>query len=477
MPENKVDQISFAYSEMRPRWELINGLLGGTEQIRKEPELFILQHQKEKQADYIRRVNNTTLLPVFEETVDTMTARVFRKPISFQEGFNEALTQWNDDIDRCGSPIQIFAQKVFKEALSKGFAFVMVDYPRMEGPATIQDEIEKDIRPYFVHIKPEQVIAAHNNKQGELAHIRIKAMKTVLDGFSEKVVDTITVLEKRQDGVYYDLWVLDPQIKEYELQDSHKISLDFIPIVTFYTAKNDDYACKPPLLELAYKNIEHLNSASDQSNILTTSRFPMISVSGINQEQYKKLEIGPNRFLASSDPQSRFEFIETTGAAIEAGRQHNLDLKEEMARMGSELLVAKQGVKTATQSLIDTSEATSELKAMAIIFADTLTLAYTYMGAWLSPEQETNGKVILDTEFTVASNSDVDIKALLDARANGDISRMAFLTALKRRDVLHQDYDAEEDMELIREETIGTIETAQVQIESEQQEEAQEPEQ
>ena len=59
-----------------------------------------------------------------------------------------------------GSDLNTFYRHVFEDALVCGLTYVYVDYPNSVEDITLQEEKDRNLRPYAVHIKAEQLIKA-----------------------------------------------------------------------------------------------------------------------------------------------------------------------------------------------------------------------------------------------------------------------------------------------------------------------------
>jgi hypothetical protein len=199
---------------------------------------------------------------------------------------------------------------------------------------------------------------------------------------------------------------------------------------------------KPPLLDLADLNIRHFQSTADQQSILTVTRFPILAGSGVTPDE-AKLAIGPKTYLITSDPQGRFYYVEHTGKAIEAGRQELLDLEERMANYSAEFLKKRVGRTTATAKAIDTAESFSVLQDITYRFEDAVAQVLYYMAKWIGKED--GGIIELNKDFGPDVSDKQDLDAILEARKNGDLSRESFLNQLKRRGILEQDFNLEEN--------------------------------
>jgi hypothetical protein len=221
-----------------------------------------------------------------------------------------------------------------------------------------------------------------------------------------------------------------------------KIDIDEIPFVTFYADREDLMFGKPPLEDLADVNIEHWQSSSDQRNILTVARFPMLALSG-GDEQDSTVEIGPRRMLYSPDSQAKFYYVEHTGAAIEAGRKDLMDLEEKMSHYGAQFTRRRPSIESATARVLNDAESTSALEDAAVRFNDALENVIRLLGMWMDVEPE--GTVKINTDLDSDNSSPTVQQSLQQARAGKDLSRENYLKALKRHDVLENDFDIKEN--------------------------------
>ncbi|RYZ46973.1 MAG: DUF4055 domain-containing protein, partial [Myxococcaceae bacterium] len=377
---------SSAYRDMQPSWSLVLALLGGTASMRAAGRAHLPKYHAESDDAYRERLGRAVLLNVFGKTLRNLAARPFAKPVRLGEAAPEELRVLADDVDKQGSDLTAWARGVFRDGLGKGLAHVLVDYPAVdpERVRTLEDEQRAGVRPYFVHVPAESLIAAYAEVVDgveTLTHVRIREEEVRRAGFDEVKVERVRVLERDSWAVYERSGT-----SEWKVVASGRSTLGFIPLVTWYAGERTALcAAKPPLMDLADKNVEHWQSASDQRNVLTVARFPMLAASGLEAPSRggdseagasSPVTIGPHALLTTSSPQGKFYYVEHTGAAIKAGRQDLEDLKEEMAMLGVELLVRKSGSTTATEKSINTAQSHSELQAMAESFGDALELAF-----------------------------------------------------------------------------------------------------
>ena len=447
-----VETPSMAHSHMSTQWAKVNALLGGTDAMRAAGEHFLPKHAEETQNNWSNRLHRSVLTNLYRRTVRSLSGRPFTEKIRLLN-MPPAMVTLAKDVDKQGNNIDVFSRKVFEEGLSHGFSGIFVDFPpqpelNMDGsPRTLADLMREGVSPYFVHIRPENIIAGFAeiiNGVEMLTHVRIRENAVEREGFGEVVKERIRVLEPGR----WELWEKVKQSnkkEEWKIVNQGETGLAFIPMVIFYTDREGLLVSNPPLMDIADLNIAHWQSASDQRHILTVARFPIFASSGL--VDLGTTLIGPNEHLNTPDTQGRFYYVEHSGNAIEAGRKDMEDLKEEMVTLAMEPLLRKAGNVTATQRAIDAAEGHSELQNLAMKFGEVLTMAFTMAAMWAGVEDQITeeSEVQLYTEFGPTQQESTDISQLIEMRKTGDISRETFYEELKRRNFVDINFDIKKE--------------------------------
>lgn len=453
MAEDKgVASKSGAYSKMAPMWSMINTLLGGTGDMRAAGKAYLPQYPGETDENYKTRRARAVLYNAYAETSKKMTNKPFSKPLVTKD-VSPDIDKFLDDVDLQGNDLHRFTHNVFGDALDHGFTAVLVDYPTVNPNAVVTkaDENELNARPYFVHIKAENIIAAYSEVIGGievLTHVRIQEAAVVRDGFDERVEETIRVLEPGNVTVWRkgkDKWIQGP---------TELTQLKYIPMVIYYTDREGLCLARPPLLDLAFKNIEHWQGASDQNNCLTVARFPILAASGVSMEEGKKV-IGPRTLLRCTDSGGKFYYVEHSGAALNAGKADLDNIKDEMAMMGIQLLrKATGGQETATKTQHDGDSQMSDLQAMIIGLEDAMECALEMMLDWvkMGASEDEAGVVEIFKDFAIGIDGVKDLDFLFKMRNAREISHEAFIAEIQRRGVLSDSYDLEDDQEIMDQE-------------------------
>ena len=457
MTESSPANRSANYATMAPRWSLLNAVIGGTETMRAAAQSLLPIYEAETEKSYKARLNGAVLANYLELTLNSLSGKPFSEPMKLVD-VPKALAPVLDDVDLCGNSLEVFARSFFREGLLKGFSIVMVDSPRAgatDGPRTIADDREQNLRPYAVKIAPENVIALYSDMVGGvemIIHMRVVEYVREIVGFDEVTIKQIRVLTPGNVAIYRE----DKQDSDkWVLVDSWETGLAYVPVVVYYTTRDGAGLCKPPLLDLAYLNVAHWQSTSDQRRVLSISRFPILAATGVDSDNVLKL--APNSVLYTSE-NGKYYYVEHSGAAIESGRLDLKDLEESMAAYGASFLTKKSGTQTATARALDSSESSCDLSAMTIAFEDALAQMLYMFADWYRMSGFA-GRVELVKNYTITESDRATITALKDMRSSRDISRKAYVAEMKAMGVLSEEYDEEADAEELRVEAmeIGAV--------------------
>lgn len=447
---------SSAYDAMAGVWAMIDTVLGGTRSMREAGRTYLPQHEEESDANYAERLQSNVLFNVLEITLDNFVGRPFSDPVALNDDVPEPIRTHVEDIDLQGNDLTTFCRKWFREGLAKGFAHVLVDMPALTPEErenrTLEDDRKEGRRPYWMFIRPENVIFATSHivstpygQREYLDHVRIKECVTERMGFAEVEHEQIRVLEPGTWAVYRKV-ITKRRKPEWRIVDSGATGLDFVPMVTFYSTDRERLMqAKPPLEDLAHLNVRWWQSNADQINVLTVARFPMLAVAGATDASGTQMRIGPRQLLGTKDANGRFYYVEHTGKSINAGRQDLLDLEEQMANYGSIFMKRRPGNQVATARALDSAESTSPLEDMTVRFIDSVNIALDFTASWL--DLEMGGTVKIATDFGPEEETKADLDFLMKARTARDISREALLDEAKRRGIIADDFDSVADLE------------------------------
>lgn len=440
-------QLSPAVLSMQEDWDLARVLMGGTKAMRSAGKSYLPQWPNEAPESYQTRLNTSVLFPAFSRTVSTLTGKPFSKPMTVGDDVPPQIEEWLDDVDLEGRNLDTFAACLMENALSHGLCGILVDHPvKPESVKTVADEVAANLRPYFVHIKPEQMlgwIAAREGGNWVIRQLRIMECVEEPDGqFGTTEVKQIRVLEP---GTWATYRKDSKDAERWALYEQGVTSLSFVPFVPVYGDRMGFMRGRSPLIEVAHMNVEHWQSASDQRTILHVARVPILTIIGIDDDKFS-LTLGASaavKLPAGGD----MKYVEHSGAAITAGQADLDKLEERMRQAGAELLVIKPGVVTATQVATENAVGMCALQRIASGLEDALDLALEYMAAWAGLPD--GGHVSIFSEYASATLSDASAQLIVTAQQAGLISKQTAIDELKRRGTLSAEVDSVEESDKI----------------------------
>ena len=458
-----------AYAEMAKDWALPDALNGGTPAMRAANKTFLSQEPRESGAAYNIRLNRSFLFSGYSSTVKMLSAKPFQKEITLSSDVSPQLTAIIDDIDLGGCNVSKFASNVFKDAMNHGLSHILIDMPARD----VNEHVDKasqaalNIRPYFVHVTAESLINWTSERRNGVQVLTSATIATKTwrnKGNTQEQVFVYTVIYETQIDVYEAM----KQSETPKLVKSTANTLGVVPLVTHYANRTGFMTGKPPLTDLAYTNLAHWQSGSDQRNILRVARVPFLLATGFDSEQATDgdgidiagtselesvLTVSPNSMAASTNEKANLRFVEHGGSGIEAGERDLAMLKEEMAIQGATFILPKKGNTTATEYKGNSGSIQSELQAIVVCFQDTLNTAMVFVHKWLGIE-EPDYKLEVHKDFNASLEDKSSVDLLLKARQAGQITQKTFLTELKRRNILADSFDLEAELDESKEDDL-----------------------
>ena len=271
---------------MRERWELIDTLMDGQPGMLKAGRRWLPQGSLEHPKDYERRLHLSVLNPGFSQTVKTFVGKPFSSPIVLSDDMPDSIKSWCEDIDCCGNNLDVFARNVFRDAIVHGISYIMVDYPKADNIQTRADELNQGVRPYWVHIKAQQMLGWQSEKvsnRERLTRVRILEQVTLpSDGWDDdNAVQQVRVLYPDRYELYRE------HDDQWSLFETGINTLGEIPIVPVYANQIGFMQGSPPLEDLAFINLAHWRSTSEQNNIEHIVRVPFLFGKGFEPSVFR----------------------------------------------------------------------------------------------------------------------------------------------------------------------------------------------
>lgn len=460
MSEDNVALPCLAYQEMAKKWELITDLLGGTLAMREAKTKWLPKEQAESDGNYKIRLGRSVLFEALKNAIDRIVSRPFSKPITVGE-LPENYEWIVSDADGCGMGISQLARKVFQDLVTYGKAHLLVDFTAIPensealsgggAPATIADEQARGARATIAHVAVPSLIGWEFDgpRSEQLAEIRLKSSqveKKPGSQYEQTMVERVRVI--RRDS--FQIWKLEDNgdhADEWKLESEGLMSLGEVPLVTIYANKTGQLSANPPLEGLAWLNLAHWQSDSDQKNILRASRFATLFGRGFDKDTVESgLTVGPFNSVLTDSEVADLKYVEHSGAAIAAGREDLKDIEARMEILGAQPFVERSAQSTATGKEIDSQAGQSAIQDWVRSLESGLLSAIEFVGKW-SKADLSGVKIDVFNDFSAPTKMNLDF--LLKATQGGQMSLETFIRELKRRGQLPEDVDPGEEAERI----------------------------
>lgn len=478
-------QTSSDYQEQIDFWCMVSAILGGEHAIKLGTTSYLPKFSNERLGVYQYRLANAPFTNVYADISKNLSSKPFSKELAMKEETPDQYLKLAENIDGQGNNLHVFAATAFKGAVDKGVHWILVDFNK-PSPAngrkvlSIADVKAQKLRPYWVHVAAEQMLAVYSDFVDGVEvihHARIRETSTEVNGFSETHVTRIRVLNRERQideagkttgyrPATWEIWenVTAGTVSVWNRTDGGDLSIGEIPLVpVILTARRGGSWCvAPPLKDLAYAQISAYRQEANLAWVDVMTTFPMVCVSGMetkNQDGSSvELTVGPNTVWiipqngAGTGPAGTVSVVETSGAAS-AQLQARLELAwKKMADLGMQPMTEANLTVVTTANV--SKKASSSVQAWAFLFKDSLELAWKYTAMWLG-DAGFEPEVIIHTDFAVDIQGAQELDALLKAEAQGIYSKQTVREQFRRRDVVVNDIDDAEEEQRLAEEQQG----------------------
>lgn len=445
-----VDTQSVAYDEMAQdgSWRLIDHLLGGTSAMRAAREEYLPKEPRENIRAYDVRLNRSFLFNAFKDTIKRLTSKPFASPVSLkgEETLDDRLQGIKDNTDRRGTSLTELAKKSLREGITWGLCHILVDFPIVLDPESVTRNTED--RPNFVFVSPRNLIGWKVDGSGELSEIRIQEFRTEPVGsYGDQKVKYIRVYRKAD----WELHRESPSEQgDFIMVGAGGHTFGKVPLFTFYADQTGQLTGMPPLLDLAWENLQHWQSNSDQRNILRFARFGILFGRGFEDRELKQLKaVGPTNYVAATNPEASLEVVEHTGKAIGAGQEDLDRIEQRMTVLGLRPVVGRSGNVTATGKVIDEANTLADVQAWVGGIETLLFQCYEAAASWFRISLPSDFSVNIADEFTLSPADKEEVNVILKAAIANKISNELLIQEMIRRGILADTVDVGEELERI----------------------------
>ena len=466
--EVKVDEMCPAFDAMSKAWCLIDDLLGGTYAMRDAGKKWLPKEPKEAPETYALRLERAILFSGYEDGVERVVSKPFSNPVTVknEEKLPEKAALLLDNADLTGRDLTQFLKDVFADAVNHGLSHVFVDFDA-EGAGDAGEEKDKNLHPYFTHVKANQLFSWRSkrvNGRFELMQIRIKEFRTETVGnYGEISVPHVRVVNApdfvQANGQLVRIpgsWELhrrDPESGKFMIVNEGNYTFDRIPLATYYTERTGFMTARPPMEKLAWANLAHWQSYADQRHLLRFVRYAILFMSGVTDEDMdQKVTVGPSALFRSTAENAKMSFVENTGKGAEIGRIDLQDIEDWMEVLGMRPFQERSSKATATGKAIAEEGMNADIKLWIRgleTFGDEI---FAMAAAWNKDVIPEDVSVDVFDDFAVGLHASEDVKAITLLRDKRMITNKLALEELKRRGLLGEDVNPENETQAVLDE-------------------------
>jgi hypothetical protein len=455
---------SLDYMSMQPYWAKVSSILGGVSAMRAQKQ-FLPKFPNESKADYEFRRENAKFTNVWRDIVENLAAKPFAEELSIDASAPEELQDLMDDVNGQGDHFHVFGAQTFFYGLAYGLHWVFIDVPkRPEGVVSIADEKRAGIKPYWISLKAEDVLAVETQKIGSknvITHCRFRANAVERDGFKENVVERIREYNREENGsVKYQVWQKNKE--KWELtEDKGSLSINEIPLVPFISGRNQgsSLVVDPMLSDAADLQIELYQQESGLKYAKESTAFPMLAGNGVtpptgDDGKPQTVPVGPKTVLyAPSNAEGEhgeWKFIEPDATALKFLAEDIKETITQLRELGRQPLTSQTGNLTTVTTAFAAQKGNSAILAASILFKDAMESCLRITTKWMGQEQQINVNIYSDFDLDIGD--DQGPQTLNTARAAGDLSQETYWAELKRRRILGPNFDPDDEKQALAEE-------------------------
>lgn len=506
MNPNTVGQWHSSRKAMEIDRIVTRALRGGTTAMRSMgTALTPMDHRERRQPkEYQARLLRTFLFPAYDDAVSGIVDKPFQKAITLKDAelLTENLRKLETDCDREGTTLTQLGRMLMDSLADTGIACLLVDKPSAmaveyddkgqpisQRTMTLLEEEQNDVRPYFVFIHPDNIInwSWRRDASGKriLAGIAIYHEDHEVDPVTmvEQTVQTVLVWTETQ----FEMWerampssiagltqTIDSQADllitakqsatatsatdrdPYVLKQQGVNPLGYVPFVFRNVSKrgNDPLVARPPLIDMAWKNVDDWLITSALSSNLHWHSYPALSISGASADLAdgsQEIVYGAGATIISRDPQMQVGFVETSGAAAQKLMERLRDIRTEEQSLGlAPFLEQVTAGSTATAVDAAGARAQSRVQSWTEELEWLLYQAYEVAMDWDSPgldgELPESFDIDIFRDFGIPTRAQTDLATLSAARTAKQITQATYLRELQKRGTLGDEVDIETEV-------------------------------
>jgi hypothetical protein len=268
------------YKQYKPLWDFyLSAYEGGTD-FTTGDNLF--RHVRENEQDYQDRVQRLHNINYCEPLVDFFTNFIFSESIDRSGGSDSPFyTDFISNVNKRGDSIDDFMRQVSDDMQIFGMSYIQTDAPQLptnDAVITKQTEKEQGIRPYWVLIKPQEILDWVTDEFGNFIYVkRVQIVTEMVGRYSHTIEKYTEFYNDRIEVSRVD--ITDPQkvvLLGSELFDNPLKTIP-IEVARYKRSKKYDHIGLSFLKDFAFNNREIMNLTSLLQEFLYRQAFNILA--------------------------------------------------------------------------------------------------------------------------------------------------------------------------------------------------------
>ena len=425
-----------------PYWALLNYVNKGWIGIDDNIKSVIKTEDSESEASYAYRADKVTHFNNFTPILTGISGLVFSKPITLEA--NSKIEALRNNFDNKNNSMDSFIGTMFDKALIKGLAFCLVDMKRTEPLKNKAEQIKQNVRPYAVHIEPENVTAWRFDDDG-LEMVKLREIIQIKD--PDNIYATLDIIQYRV--LYRGRWELWQEIEDKDtLIDEGITKLREIPFYCLNLQKTNVFEADFPFFDLAKLNIRHTQIFTDIGHSLHLANVPMLKFIGIDKEELEDFVIGANKAFITNNTDAKLDFLTLDTNAVTNSDAIMLKLEKQMLSIGLNVLSedSRSSNITAKEAGIDARQKQSRINRWILEIEKTFNNILAGFGAYYGVE---GGTIKIDADIASAPLDAQEVQAYTNLALNQGMSMETLFKMMKARKNIVTDNTWEDEKKLI----------------------------
>lgn len=451
-------------------WDKTDDIIAGLDAMVASGQKWMPKFDGESDSDYRNRLKCAKMTNVYSDAIEGLAAKPFEQEVSLGNDDNtpapEQMDEFIEDVDGSGNNLTMFASEMFFNGINSAIHWVLIDHPPSDpNVRTLADAKASGARPYWTHILGRNVLEATSKMiKGSETLLRVRI-------YEPGKPDHVRVFIRDDNGtIRFELYEkrndwrdADGGRTQFWLVDEGTFSIDQIPMVPFITGRRDgrSFKIKPPMKAAAELQINLYQNESALEWNKRISAYSMLSGQGVkpdvdSQGQPKKLTIGPNKVLYAppngQGNHGEWKFIQPDPQILVFLAADIKSTIQELRELGRQPLTAQMGI-TVISSSFAANKAKSAVAQWALGLKNALENVMVVTAKYMAIDATTYDPVVkVYTDFDEFTDGK-DLATLDTAVKEGKISDETYRYELKRRGVLSDEFDEEQEVDRILKQT------------------------